>query len=145
MDLGRRADLQDAAAVHDGDPVRHRQRLLLVVRDEKERDAGLALDALQLDLHAAPQLDVECRQRLVEQQQAGLRRQGAGQGDALLLAARQLIRTAAGQVLEPDELENGLDAGLDRASAQAEPVQPEADVPARRSCAGTGRRTGRRC
>ena len=70
VDIVRRAELQHAAVLHHRDPVGHRQRLLLVVGDQHEGDAGLALDALQLDLHAAPQLQVERRQRLVEQQQA---------------------------------------------------------------------------
>ena len=46
--LGRRADLLDPAAVHDGDPVRDRERLLLVVRDVDRRDAELELDATDL-------------------------------------------------------------------------------------------------
>src|SRR5207248_1392399 len=33
VDLAWRAELLDAAAVHDGDAVRHRERLFLVVRD----------------------------------------------------------------------------------------------------------------
>ena len=37
VDLARAADLLDPAAVHDRDPVRHRERLLLVVRDVDER------------------------------------------------------------------------------------------------------------
>ena len=55
VDVRRRADLPDATTVHHGDPVRHGQRLLLIVRHQQEGDAGLALDTLQLDLHAAPQ------------------------------------------------------------------------------------------
>ena len=45
VDLGGRADLLDPALVEDRDPVAHRQRLVLVVRDVDERDpADLALD-----------------------------------------------------------------------------------------------------
>ena len=52
VDLGGRADLLDPALVHDRDPVAHRERLLLIVGDEDEGDADLALDALELELHA---------------------------------------------------------------------------------------------
>ena len=59
VDLARRADLLDAALVHHRDPVAHRERLFLVVGHEHERDADLALDALQLELHRLAQLQVE--------------------------------------------------------------------------------------
>ena len=66
--LGRRADLLDPALVEDGDPVAHRERLLLVVRDVDERHPELLLDLLQLDLHLLAQLQVERAERLVEQE-----------------------------------------------------------------------------
>ena len=50
----------------------------------------LGLDALELDLHLAAQLEVERAERLVEQQHLGVVDQGAGQGDALLLPAGEL-------------------------------------------------------
>jgi len=86
--LGRVA-LHARAAVEDRDAVAHRERLLLVVRDVEERRAGLLLDVLQLCLHLAPDLLVERRERLVEQQQRWLERERAGQRDPLLLAAAQ--------------------------------------------------------
>ena len=51
VDLGRAADLLEAAVVEDGDPVAHGQRLLLVMGDEDEGDADVALELLELDLH----------------------------------------------------------------------------------------------
>ncbi len=44
VDLAGRADLLDPAGVEDGDPVAHRQRLLLVVRHVDERDPDLLLN-----------------------------------------------------------------------------------------------------
>ena len=90
VDFPGRADLQDFAARHHGDAIRHRQRLFLVMGDEDEGDAGLALQPLQLDLHFLAQLVVERRQRFVEQQDLRLRRQRAGERHPLLLAAGDL-------------------------------------------------------
>jgi hypothetical protein len=57
--------------VEDADPVAHRQRFVLIVRDEQERDADLPLQRLQLGLHLLAQLQVERAERLVEQQTCG--------------------------------------------------------------------------
>ena len=62
--------------------------------DEDERDADLALDRLELDLHLLAQLEVEGAERLVEQQHLGPVDQRAGQRDALALPAGQLRRAA---------------------------------------------------
>ena len=53
------AELLDLARVHDRDPVAHRERLFLVVGHVHERDADLGLDALELDLELAAELEVE--------------------------------------------------------------------------------------
>ena len=94
VDLAGRADLLDAAVVEHGDAIAHRQRLALVVGDEHERDADVALDRLQLDLHLLAQLEVERAERLVEQQHLGTVDQRPGEGDALALTAAQLVRLA---------------------------------------------------
>jgi len=72
---------------HHDDDVGHGQSLALVVGDEDGGDAGLALDLLQFDPHLVAQVRVEGGERLVEQQHVGLDDNGAGQRDALLLAA----------------------------------------------------------
>ena len=64
--------------------------------DEDERDADVALDRLELDLHLLAQLEVEGAERLVEQQHLGLVDEGPGQGDPLPLAAGEL-RAGAGR------------------------------------------------
>ena len=66
-----------------------------------ERDPDLALDRLQLDLHLLAQLQVEGAERLVEQQDAWLVDDRPGEGDALLLATRELSRLAALVAAEP--------------------------------------------
>ena len=80
-----RADLVDHALVHDDDAIGDRQRFLLVVGDQDGRDAEPPLQHADFapQPHALPR--IECRQRLVEQQQAGRRRERARKRDALLL------------------------------------------------------------
>jgi hypothetical protein len=80
------------------------------VRDEHERDADLALDLLELDLHLLAQLEVECTQRLVEQQHLGPVDERPGQGDALTLAAGELRRRAIAVARQPHRLERLLRA-----------------------------------
>ena len=94
VNIARRPDLQDPAAAHHRDAVRHGQRLFLVVRHEHEGDAGLVLQPLELDLHLLAQLEVERRQRLVQQQHLRPRRQRPRQRHPLLLAARELAGCA---------------------------------------------------
>ena len=68
VELLGRPELLDLAGVHDGDPVAHRERLFLVVGHVHEGDPDLGLDALELDLELAAQLEVERAERLVEEQ-----------------------------------------------------------------------------
>ena len=113
VDHLRRPALLDAAAVHDGDAVAHRERLLLVVRDEDERDAERLLERLELDLQILAQAGVERAERLVEQQHARPQHERAGQRDALLLTARELPGLAllvAGELHERERLADGLRA-----------------------------------
>ena len=79
VDLGRRVDLLHAAVVHHREPVGQGHRLALVVGHVDEGGAGLAVHAPQLDLHLEADLQVERRQRLVEQQHGGLVDERAGQ------------------------------------------------------------------
>ena len=64
--FGRTPHLLDLAFVEDRDAVAHRQRFLLIVCDEDERDAHLTLDVLQLDLHLLAQFKIESAERLIE-------------------------------------------------------------------------------
>ena len=65
-------DLHNAAFVHDGDFVRERQRLALIVRHVDGGETELALDPLQFEPHLLAEFGVEVRKRLVEQQDARL-------------------------------------------------------------------------
>ena len=128
VDLVGRADLLDPAVVHHRDPVGHGQGLALVVGDEDEGDAGLALDLAQLRSHVLAQLEVEGGERLVEQQHRGLDRQGPGDGDALALPAGQLGRLLAALAAEVDQGQELLRALAPRRLVDAAGLQAEGDV-----------------
>src|SRR5204863_439791 len=111
--LRRRPNLLEPSLVEDGEPVAHRQRLFLVVRDIHEGDPDLthgALDPLELDLHLLPQLQVERAERLVEEQHLRVVDQGARERDALALAARELNRLALAEARQLHDLEHLVDA-----------------------------------
>ena len=118
INIERRADLLDLALGHDDDRVGHAQGLLLVVRDEHERDAGGLLDVLELLLHVLAQLQVERGERLVEQQHARPAHERARNGDALLLSAGQARDVAALEARELDEREHLVDLLLDLVARQ---------------------------
>ena len=126
------ADLLDPALAHADDAVGHRRRLDLVVGDEDGGDAEAPLQAADLAAHGEAEAGVEVRQRLVEEEEARLLDQRAGERDALLLAARHLRRTAVEELADLDQRRHRLDAARrlprpDRLEAQREP-----DVRARR-------------
>ncbi len=106
VDLPRPGELLDQAVVHDGDAVAHGERLVLVVGDVDERDADLALDPLELDLHRLAELEVERAERLVQEQRPGVVDQGSRERDPLLLAARHLTRAPLLTADEIDDLQH---------------------------------------
>ena len=119
VDLGRRPHLLDPTGSHDGDAVGDRHRLLLVVGDVGDREAELALKPLDLVAHEHPEVGVEIRQRLVEEEHAGPHAQRAGQRDALLLAAGQLIRAAIPEPFQAHDAQEVLHARGDLAARAA--------------------------
>ena len=69
-------------------------------------------------------LGIERTKGLVEQQHPGFNRQRPGQGDALALAARQLVRKAVRHVAELHPLQQGCHTGLDLALGRAAGAGP---------------------
>ncbi len=104
------AELFDFAAVHDGDAVGHDQGFFLVVGDEDEGYADAVLEALELDLHRPAELGIQGGEGFVEEEDFRSADQGAGEGDALLLAAGELGRFACFKTREGDEVDGFGDA-----------------------------------
>ncbi len=89
------SDLLDAAAVQHNDAIGERHRLHLIVGHVDHRGVVHALVQLgDLDARRHAQRRVEVRERLVEQEDLRVAHDGAADGDALALAARELLRQA---------------------------------------------------
>ena len=97
VEVERRADLLDAAVVHDDDLVGHGHRLDLVVGDVDRRRLQPLVQVLDLGAHRDAQLGVEVRERLVEEEDLRVAHDRPAHGDALALAAGELARVAVEQ------------------------------------------------
>ncbi len=77
------------------------------MRDQDAGAAHVAQQLLGLLAQAVAQAHIQIRERFVEQQQARLRGQRAGQGDALLLSAGEHVRGIRGALGEADARQHG--------------------------------------
>ena len=95
----------DLAVVEDGDPVADAHDHPHVVLDEQDRQAELAPEAPDEVGHLARLAAVHAGGRLVEEQELGPGRQGAGDLEPALVAVGQVARPRLGPLVEVDELE----------------------------------------
>src|SRR5947209_1266261 len=102
--LRRRSWLDDGAFVHVNDAICHSPRKRELVGDDQRRHAASCQhpDGVE-DL--AHKLGVERRGRLVEQNDGGFHGDRAGDGNALLLAAGELVRALVEMLAEKYPLE----------------------------------------
>src|SRR6185436_18218616 len=128
VDVARRRQLDDPAAIHDRDQIGHREGFFLIVRHVDERDAHLAVHALQLELHLLAELEVERAERLVEEKDGRVVDERARQRDPLLLAAGQLVGPSPIEAPEPNLLERLPDGAPDLGGRPGLDAQPERDV-----------------
>jgi len=93
--------------------------------DVDEGDAGAPLQAAQFGAHVLAQLEIERRQRLVEQQHLRLDRQRAGDGHPLALTARQFARRPVAIALQRHQREQLV--GLRPAGLAVHPARLKAE------------------
>ena len=98
-------DLTHAAAFHHRDAIRDAERFGLVMGYIDQRCAGQIAKGRDLGQHARAQMDVQVRERLVQQHDAGFHRQTTRQRDALALPAGELRRPAIAHTIEADSLQ----------------------------------------
>src|SRR5690606_1058926 len=125
--LGR-AELDNLPITHDRDALAQLERLGQVVGDVHHRLADLAVQADDLGLHVAPDQRVERAERLVEQHDLRVHGEGAGQADALLHAAGELVGVGLGVPLQADEGEDLAGPLVARRLRRALDLQPVRDV-----------------
>src|SRR5690606_15049979 len=128
VEVERTADLLDDAVMHDDDLVGHGHRLDLVVGDVDGRRLEALVQFLDLGAHADPQLGVEIRQRLVEQENLWIAHDGAAHGDALALAAGKLARIARKQRDQAEDLGGALHAAVALGLGRVPQLQREGHV-----------------
>jgi hypothetical protein len=114
--------------LHHRDPVAKAHGLDLVVRHVDCRGPDLAVEPLDLVARVVPELRVQVRERLVEQEHAGLAHQGPAQRHALALAAGELARVAVEVARDVEQLGRPGDALLDAPSRRVLRAQRERDV-----------------
>jgi hypothetical protein len=119
---------RDDAVLQQYDIVGQFHRFVGVMRDENRRDVRALVQIAQPRAQLAPHMEVQGGERLVEQQNRRLRRQRAGQRDALFLAAREFARQARLITFEPHEREQFADPARRLLARRAADVEREADV-----------------
>ena len=131
-------------SLQDRDPVAHLDRLVDVVGDEDDRLAQLGLQAQELVLQALAVDRVDRAERLVHEHHRRVDGERAGDADALALAAGELRRVAVAHLVrvEPDELEQLVDARGDALLVPAEQARARSRCSRRPCGAGTGRSAG---
>ena len=107
--VGRR-DLAQPPVDDHADAVGERGRVAEVVGHDDRREPQLGEQVLEVGAHARARVRVERRQRLVEQQDAGVARERAGERDALALAARDVPGLLVREVGDAEALEQPVDA-----------------------------------
>ena len=114
----RCCDLLQHAVVHHRNPIRHRRRFGLVMRDQ---DRGHGAELLQ-PLDFRPQVDllvtIQMRQRLVEEDELRIAHQRPADRCPLLSAARQHFDVPVGERVQRKQIEHLVDASLDLSGGQ---------------------------
>src|SRR5262249_43383267 len=128
VDLFGTTDLLDVTVTHDRDAIGDRERFLLVVGHVDRRDTDVLLDLADLAAQPQPDLGVERRERLVEQQGGRLAGQRPGQRHALLLAARELVGVAIVEAAQAGQLQHLAYARADLGVGPPRDAQAERDV-----------------
>jgi hypothetical protein len=128
IDVAGRAGLADFALLHHHHEIGERDCLELGVGDVHEGDAKLALHVAQLLAHLDAQELVERGKRLVEQEHARFGDGGAGERDALLLAAGKLRGQPVREFREPDFLHHGVGGLAALGLGDAAHLQRKGDV-----------------
>ena len=109
----------DGSAADQDDVRREAQDLLELVAHVHDRDPEPVTELLQVGQHLLAAGLIDRGERLVEQQQPRAREQGAPDGDALTLAARELVRAPLEQFAQAEQLHDLVEVARGRAPRRA--------------------------
>ena len=112
-DLLRRGDLLDNAVLHDHDAVAEGHSLGLVVGNVDEGALDLVTQLNELGTHLVTKLGIQVGQRLVHQEDLGVTHDGAADGDALALAARERLGLTVEVLGNTQDLSGGANLTVD--------------------------------
>jgi hypothetical protein len=93
---GHVAGLDDSSQIHNRDAIGNVADDGQIVRDEQIRETEFALQLFQQIQDTGADGYIERRNRFIQHQQLRLQSQGAGDTNALALAARKFLGVAAG-------------------------------------------------
>src|ERR1044071_1205584 len=128
VDFAGGADLFQVAAGEDDDAIGDLHGLLLVVGDEQGGDVQVVVQGDQPFAEFLPDLGIHGAEGFVEEQHAGFGGQGAGDGDALALAAGELVGVTAFEFLQGKQLDALLRARADFGAFPFLDPETEGDV-----------------
>ena len=114
---------------HDDDAVRQKHGFGHAVRDEHDRRVGLRPDVQQLAVEALARHLIQRAEGLVHQEHRWPERQGAGDADTLLHAARELPGIAIGKLCQSDQVQECRGALTPLIGGDAHDLQRELNVP----------------
>jgi hypothetical protein len=100
-----------------------------VVSDVDHRHGKRSLEPSELRAHGCTEVSVQARERLVQQHQARRANQRAGKRDPLLLAARELVRVAACEPIDSNELQGIINTSMPFRSWNRQCIENELEVP----------------
>jgi hypothetical protein len=128
QDILRRAALDDAPALENGDPVADLERFVEVVTDENDRLLQVFLQQQELVLQLVADQRIERRERLVHEQDVGVGGEGAREAHALLHAAGQLMAELARPLRQADHRQLFGDDLVHLRLRRPTKLEPEGDV-----------------
>ncbi len=102
----QRSFADDTAMLHEDQVIGKPLDFRHVVTDVEYRKRKPCVQSFEERQNLVLGRTVQCRQRLVHQQQFGLRQQGTADGDPLPLAARQMVRRSVEQLCQAEQLDH---------------------------------------
>ena len=114
--------------IENDDPITHQEGFALVVRHVNERGAKTAMKVDHLVAQTGPQRQVETREWLVEEDDAGLARQGPADRHPLPLSSGKGAGTTHQDMVEPEHARHRIDPRPRLVARDSAHLEPECQV-----------------